>query len=321
MSFILRPMSTGEVLDRTFFLYRSNFLFFAGIGTLPALTFFVAIFLSQLSGKFMPAWTGDVANVLTAALLGLVYATVFLSIAFLGVAMAAGATVYAVSRIHLGYTTTIWQSYKQVGRLSGRILRIVLTIAVRMFGAWLLLYLLIIGVGFGLRLLARMGIFNPSPSSLGFQILGVVLAAAFLFAGLFWSARIACRFALAVAGCVLEKLKARPALKRSKYLAKGALFRIFLVCLLVLFVGLPVFYVTQMPGMFSNYMSQGIPNLIQVLCGSLISTALAFPIGAIGTCLVYYDQRVRKEAFDLQIMMESIVQPALEQAASAPGIG
>ena len=35
----LRPMSTSQVLDRTFFLYRKNFVLFAGIALItPMLT-------------------------------------------------------------------------------------------------------------------------------------------------------------------------------------------------------------------------------------------------------------------------------------------
>lgn len=36
MDSFLRPMSTSEILDRTFNLYRNNFLLFAGIAVLPA---------------------------------------------------------------------------------------------------------------------------------------------------------------------------------------------------------------------------------------------------------------------------------------------
>ena len=319
MSSVLRPMSTGEVLDRTFVLYRSNFLFFAGIAVLPALTFFVAIFLIKISGKLMPGWNADAASVLVSVLLVLAYVAVFLSVAFLGVAMASGATVYAVSRIHLGHTTTIRECYRQIGRLSGRMLRIVLTVVLRMFLSWIGVYLMAIAPALLIQSLVTTRMFSANRIML--QIFFGLLGAGFLFGGLIWSTRIACKYSLSVAGCVLERLKARPALKRSKYLAKGALFRIFLVCLLVLFVGLPVYFVTQMPGMFFNYMDHGLPNLIQEFCGALIATALAFPIGAIGTCLVYYDQRVRKEAFDLQIMMESLAQPVLQQATVASSIG
>jgi len=85
---------------------------------------------------------------------------------------------------------------------------------------------------------------------------------------------------------------------------------------------LPIYLVMQMPGIFIDSLNHGVPNLIMVFIGALVATAIAFPIGAVGTCLVYYDQRVKKEAFDLQIMMESLSQPAIDQAAAAaPGIG
>jgi len=35
MSTLLRPLSTSELLDRTFFLYRNHFLVFAGIALSP----------------------------------------------------------------------------------------------------------------------------------------------------------------------------------------------------------------------------------------------------------------------------------------------
>jgi len=43
---------------------------------------------------------------------------------------------------------------------------------------------------------------------------------------------------------------------------------------------------------------------------------LVGPLATIAFSLVYYDERVRKEAFDLQLMMATIDAPGL-QAASA----
>jgi hypothetical protein len=43
------------------------------------------------------------------------------------------------------------------------------------------------------------------------------------------------------------------------------------------------------------------------------------PIGTIAFSLVYYDQRVRKEAFDLQLMMSTLDSPTL--AGSPQQIG
>src|SRR5262249_16845059 len=47
----LVPMNTGELLDRTFSLYRNNFLLFAGIMLFPSLFMFAAGLFTTLAGK------------------------------------------------------------------------------------------------------------------------------------------------------------------------------------------------------------------------------------------------------------------------------
>ena len=46
---VLRPLSTSELLDRTFHLYRNNFLVFVGIAALPQL----AVLALQLASSAM----------------------------------------------------------------------------------------------------------------------------------------------------------------------------------------------------------------------------------------------------------------------------
>jgi hypothetical protein len=52
--------------------------------------------------------------------------------------------------------------------------------------------------------------------------------------------------------------------------------------------------------------------------GSFFAGALAGPIATIAVALVYYDQRIRKEAFDLQWMMDSMAHPAQPLPPDAP---
>jgi hypothetical protein len=62
--------------------------------------------------------------------------------------------------------------------------------------------------------------------------------------------------------------------------------------------------------------------LMQV--GHFIASALVAPVSTIGFALFYYDLRVRKEAFDLQMMMQSIgTEPATAQVTggAAPLFG
>jgi len=52
--------------------------------------------------------------------------------------------------------------------------------------------------------------------------------------------------------------------------------------------------------------------------GGFISTSLLGPLLTIAFTLIYYDQRVRKEGFDLQLMMSTLeagTQPAIASTA------
>ncbi len=110
----LRPLSLGEILDRTFSLYRQHFVLFVGIAALPQLLNF-ALSLAQMwiprtSIGHAPspvAGALPVAAIIIGALVGVV---VYL-IAFL---FAQGGTVYAVSEIYLGRTTTIGASLRRM---------------------------------------------------------------------------------------------------------------------------------------------------------------------------------------------------------------
>jgi hypothetical protein len=63
-----------------------------------------------------------------------------------------------------------------------------------------------------------------------------------------------------------------------------------------------------------------IPNLtvrlVLLYLSGFIVGLLTGPLASIALALVYYDERVRKEAFDLQLMMSNLAQEApLSQAA------
>jgi len=57
---------------------------------------------------------------------------------------------------------------------------------------------------------------------------------------------------------------------------------------------------------------------VQVIsaAGVFLSTSLVGALGTIAITLIYYDQRVRKEGFDLQLMMSTLEGGG--QAAAAP---
>jgi hypothetical protein len=49
-------------------------------------------------------------------------------------------------------------------------------------------------------------------------------------------------------------------------------------------------------------------QIVTILSGFLASVLLQ-PIGAIGLCLFYFDERVRREGFDIEFMLQSVTAP------------
>jgi len=303
----LRPMSTGQVLDRTFSLYRDNFLLFAGIAALPPAFVLVAQVIGFLVPKAANTFAGSTAGIATLGF-GVVVAVILYVI---GSTLATGASVYAVSNAHLGKPRTIGMSYRAV---SGRVLA--------MIGTSICMGLLFFVAG--MAVFVPFAVLTPllgkvmGNSSLFIMI--PVGAVAFVFLIKFFL-----RCSLAVPACVLEKTGPIESIKRSLSLAKGAEGRLFLILLLffaIVMVLTLVFSIPTFIGLGIAATKGGQPPLqyaiLQAL-GSFIASTLSGPIYTISFALIYYDQRVRKEAFDLTLMMEAIGQapPPMQMGASA----
>jgi hypothetical protein len=80
----------------------------------------------------------------------------------------------------------------------------------------------------------------------------------------------------------------------------------------------------QAPILVATYMSAkaGMRNAvigwqIASLAAAFVAESLVGAVGTIAFSLVYYDERVRKEAFDLQLMMSTIDASALPPGSPA----
>jgi hypothetical protein len=274
----LRPLSLGELLDRTFFLYRKNFVLFAGIMALPHLV----LLAFQLAGVGLQS-----AKILVGPLASLPW-TLAVMVVTLGVTAASqGATVIAVSQVHLDRPTSIAESFAGI---KGRIV-----------------YLALIMIGYGIGV------------GVGFVLLivpGVILA-------LMW--------ALTIPVAVLEDTGLRDSVNRSAELTKGDRGRVFVVYLLFFVLLYAVYMVWEIPifaaiaFMAKAHRLVGIPLWSQIAfpVGGFFSQILVGPLMTIGLSLLYYDERVRKEAFDLQHMMAMLDggQADSGQAGPLPVVG
>src|SRR5689334_14648583 len=127
---VLRPLSTSELLDRTFHLYRNNFLVFLGITAIPqlivlALRLWYAATLTTV-GRF------DMTN------LGIAI------VSYVAIQISAAATVIAVSNLHLDRDVSVTSAFSTA---KGSMVRVCLiSLAVGIAAGIALLFLIVPGV-------------------------------------------------------------------------------------------------------------------------------------------------------------------------------
>jgi hypothetical protein len=312
--FDLRPLSTGEVLDRTFQLYRLRFALFAGLAILPAGVSVVtqSLRLWYSAHQSVHVHTGSnlyKVQIITAAL---TLGSMVISLVLYGITQAA--TTWSVSAVYLGEPATIGMAYQTALKHWLRYTLIVL----RQIWAGFWLPVLLVSFGLGFQLLRR----GSTSANVTAGLLYIVAFFSLIYA--IWAY---IRVSLAVPAAVMESLKVRASIKRSKQLLVDRKVRIFLllVFLLVLYV---VIFSIQAPLAVMAVRARG----TQAFVTHAISLGLSFvfgtlvgPLGAIAVCLFYIDERVRREGFDIEWMMTKIApassQPAADVAPNAASLG
>src|SRR5580693_2650272 len=266
----LRPLSLGELLDRTFFLYRRHFLLFVGIAAIPYTFFFIINLATALVPVF--AQTAASSRLPTAGLAAVgIGGGLFALIAVLAGAVAflfsVGATVFAVSEIYTGCQTSIRES---LGRVRGKT-----------------------GTIFGVLFLS-----------------GLIMIAGFI-ALIVPGIYLMCRICVATPAALLEDIGPSDSIRRTFDLTRNFAGRAFMIYLLYFAMVWGVVAVFQFPFMLllaisAKQMQLRVLLTVLMQVGNFIGSVLVAPVSTIGFALFYYDLRVRKEAFDLQMMMQAI---------------
>jgi hypothetical protein len=274
MTTALRPLSTGELLDRTFSLYRSHFGLFVGIFALP----YMVVLAFQLVGLVFQSSVPKPSNVVLTFAWGVGAWLLTLIVS----AVSQAATVVAVSKLHLDRPASVTDSFSSV---KGDVLGV-------------------LGLSLLITLAAGLGLF--------FIIVpGVIL-------WIMWS--------LAVPVKVLEHKGVFDSMSRSMELTKGHWGRIFVIGLLILALKFGVSSLLQWPVLIAAGFSikGGVQRFdvgwqVALLVSAFVSTSLVGALATIAFSVVYYDERVRKEAFDLQLMMMTLDAPGLPASPAQAG--
>jgi hypothetical protein len=309
MDTTLRPLSLGEILDRTFQLYRSNFLMFAGLSSFAA---GINLIWKLIQTVVVHALQQHIGLVAMGAVNG---GFIFVDgvIAVIAAAVSFAAITCAVSAIHLGQPTSIAQAYREVMPQWGRYVWLYVIAAFFAWGPVLLVFIALMGT------VLAIPHFSSGPLGNGalFAFYGLSLLALVPF-GIWMSLR----YSLSNAACVFEKIKARAALKRSIYLSKGAseklsifvlIFLVWIISAIIMYAGLTPFFILVFGAIASHHaVSQiSIGMTIYTLFVGFIVSSITLPLYSIGLTLFYYDARIRKEGFDVEWLIDKAASETL----------
>jgi hypothetical protein len=275
MTASLRPLTTGQLLDRTFQTYRQNFLLFAGISALPH-AFLLVLQLSTLgvAGESAGLRTGhQTVDPKLALLAGLVaLGTLFVQVVMNSIATAA--TTFGVSDIYLEKETSISACF---ARVKGKIGRVIFASA-----------------ELGLRVLV------------GFFLL--------IVPGIYWAGKYGLAVPAVVLEDIKGKQACARSAQLTKDSVGRIIAIYFLTWLLVIVIGAGIGAVVglALPGLAASKLKGAAGTMgftvFQNLVSALVKTFVT-PVMSIALTLAYYDQRVRLEAFDIENMMSLLGEP------------
>ncbi len=308
----LRPLSLGEILDRTALLYRTHFLLFAGISAVYA--GFVMVLNMLLIGLSALLTARHVATELHWTVQ--VFSGIILLLTYMAGGVAVAANNRAVAWVHLGEPATIGSAYQSIQPRIGRYLWLMFlktffagTPLVAVYAGFIgvIIYFQNKGVIPQPGASPQAAASARGPEFLVFGGISLILLL-LLFPALAYCILMGLRYALAVPACVVENLRARTAIKRSIELSKWSRGRIFMLWLLVAIVEVGLLTITQIffvIPVFKHH--QQLPVGLRVLQQfvAFLTNSFVGPILATGLTLFYYDQRVRKEGYDIEWMMQA----------------
>jgi hypothetical protein len=305
----LRPLTLAELLDRAISIYRRHLWVFVGVMAPPAAFAMLAAIGLQISNAALISQGGvahpspEVFLKTIVPFIALTFVAAILNI--VAYTLAVGAMTVTVSQIYLGREATVRSAYAAVKGRAARLLLLMVLVLVRVFGAFIGGGMLFAVVAGGLAALgAVFGPIGPILGVLGF-LAGMLLLVLFVFF-------LMTRYSMSVSVLMLEDSPASASIRRSIDLTRENLGRVFLVILCALVVAYATGLLLQGPFVIAAFIMGGpvtMAGQALAIAGAMaaaIGQMFSGPVMMIGLVLMYYDLRIRKEAFDLHMMLEAL---------------
>ena len=285
----LQPMAVSEILDVTFSFYRRHFLLFLGVITL----YFFGSLVKHSMESFL--YGSDLKN------LAANFADMPFAVVSIGGIIVATATIYLGG--HITSSAALKWSLRHFWHLLGCYL------------LWALPLMIPIIV---------ILIMSPFVIMRGTSFISVLFIP---FALLPFSLYFMVRWGFVAEVFLIERTGIKDAFKRSSELVRGTWWRVFGILVLILMLSAAIHYIlelslglililTKLAGatnlkdlfqwsvMETDFDSSNLFFYAVMTCADLVLRTLTAPIWIIGVTLLYFDLRIRKEGFDIELQAD-----------------
>jgi hypothetical protein len=322
---ILEPMSTGDVIDRAVRLYRRNFAALIAIVAVPTLIGYVVSLMF---------WYGYANLVMNAVQPGRVPADAMLMI-LLGMAgypvwgLTLLLTICGVSRVvgdnlMMGEPITFRRCFASLRGKIGSVIALGLLIMALMFGLYLAVVFIVIALALVITVVGGL-IASMHLPQWAIVILMVIVSLLAIAAMMFAVSFILARVVFMPQVLMIEGEPVGSALGRAFKLGKGNWYRVLAIIMFTYFISFSLMGALSIVAgtilYFAGFISTA--NLTNPLWNIIytsfrdISSMLSLPIWIVSFTLLYFDSRVRKEAYDIELLAREMGPGYVWQAAPA----
>ena len=306
----LRPMNFTDILDETIELYKSNFILLVGIAAIVYIPYYLlnaALPQPMYNAKTDP--TQFVSSMIAIYTLTILFYVIVHPIA-------TGALTLAISERYLSKEITIKECYRRI--LQKRVI-LPFMVANLLVGAVIFSIFIVVGIIVGGSIGLSFIMDNVSTSVL---VLVISLCVIIGTAAIWFIVHSIVRFTLVAPVFIVEMNGAKNSLKRSWTLMKGNVGKALGLLIVVGIVISVISGVVAGPAAIMSGMNASAgkePSSIWIALSTIISalvSTLTAPLSSIVTILLYYDIRIRKEGFDLELLAKELDDRTREMGAS-----
>src|SRR5262249_17254280 len=322
---ILEPISTGDVIDRAVRLYRRNFIPLISVVAVPALIYYASAMMVSY-GYVQTLQSAQTGFNPSAALMTLVGFGGYIVYLFAILGAISGMSRAIGDHVMLGEPISFKMCWRFATRRLGDVALMGLIFIPVLMLAFFVLGVVFVVLFMGLAFLVGLGSAAGLP-----PWLGVIATAVFGFGSVLLFAAlmllVAARVVFVPDALMIEGRSAAAAFGRAFQLGGGRTwYRLGMIAIFSYFVSLATLTALLEPLLGIFWMNGWAVSDLVLHPGwnaayaavNQISTLLVWPIWITSLTLLYFDTRVRKEGYDIELMTTSLAGPAYQYSGAVP---